>query len=104
MVKYNVKISDLAKQDIRDTGIYIRDELLNPDAAVNTTDTIIDEIFKLENMPARVPLVRDERLAKMGIRGLVILNYIAFFRITESTKRVDIVRVLYSRRDWKAIL
>jgi len=104
MDNYNVKISDLAKQDIRDTGAYIRDELLNPDASLNTTDTIIDEIFKLENMPARVPLVRDERLAKMGIRGLVILNYIAFFRINENSKGVDIVRVLYSRRDWKAIL
>jgi len=83
---------------------YIKDELLNPIAAANTTDTIIDAIFKLENMPKRVPLVRDERLAKMGIRGLIILNYISFFRINENVKSIEIIRVLYSRRDWKVIL
>ena len=104
MVNYNVVISDLAKQDIRDTNTYINDQLLNPIAAANTTDAIIDAIFKLENMPKRVPLVRDERLAKMGIRGLIILNYISFFRINENVKSIEIIRVLYSRRDWKVIL
>ena len=43
-------------------------------------------------------------LAKMGVRGLSITNYTAFFRIIEETKVVDVIRVLYSRRDWQAIL
>ena len=104
MGEYRVKISDLAKQDIRETMGYIRDELLNPIAVENTTLAILDGISKLENIPARVPLIRDERLAKMGIRGLNIKNYTAFFRIKEESKIIDVVRVLYSRRDWQAIL
>jgi len=104
MKKYKIRISDLAKQDIRDTSIYIRNELLNPIAAENTTEAILDGISKLNIMPERVAKVRDERLARMGIRGLYIKNYTAFFRIKEEECIVDIVRVLYSRRDWQAIL
>ena len=104
MKKYKVKISDFAKQDIRDTLIYIRDVLLNPIAAANTTEAILDGISKLDMMPERVAKVRDERLSRMGIRGLQIKNYTIFFRIKEEDSIVDVVRVLYSRRDWQSIL
>ena len=104
MEEYRVDISGLAKKDIRDAAAYIREELLSPIAAENTTEAILDGIFTLESMPARIPLVRDERLANMQIRGLSIKNYTAFFRISEKQKIVEVVRVLYSRRDWQAIL
>ena len=101
---YNVDISDLAKQDIRGITSYIRNDLQEPTIAENTTDAILDTISTLDDMPARIPLVNNERLAKQGIRGLQINNYTAFFRITETLKTVNIIRVLYSRRDWQALL
>ena len=104
MGEYNVAISDLAKQDIRGVASYISNNLQEPIIAVNTTDAILDAIFTLEDMPARIPLVNDEHLAKQQIRGLQIKNYTAFFRINDTVKIVDIIRVLYSRRDWQALL
>ena len=104
MVEYNVDISDLAKQDIRDIASYIRNDLQEPTIAVSTTDAILDAISTLDNMPERIPLVNNERLAKQKIRGLQIKNYTAFFRINETLKIVDIIRVLYSRSDWQALL
>ena len=104
MGEYSVDISDLAKQDIRDIASYIRNDLQEPTIAVNTTDAILDAISTLDNMPGRIPLVNDERLAKQKIRGLQIKSYTAFFRINETLKIVDIIRVLYSRRDWQTLL
>ena len=104
MEEYRVIISDLAQQDIRNTATYIRDELLEPELAENNTEAILDGIFTLESMPARVPLVRDERLTNMQIRGLLIKNYTVFFRINENQKLVEVVRVLYAKRNWQAIL
>ena len=104
MAKYNVDISDLAKQDIRDIASYISSDLQEPIIAINTTDTVLDAISTLDNMPERIPLVNNERLAKQKIRGLQIKSYTAFFRINETLKTVDIIRVLYSRRDWQALL
>ena len=104
MSEYKVVISDLAKQDIRDTASYIMNNLKEPTIAENTINAILDAIFTLEDMPARIPLVNDERLAKMQIRGLQVKRYTAFFRINEISKVVDIVRVLYARRDWQVLL
>jgi plasmid stabilization system protein ParE len=48
--------------------------------------------------------VRDERLAVMGFRILLIKNYIAFYTIDEPNKIVNVERILYGRRDWQRIL
>ena len=48
MDEYRIIISNLAKQDIRDIGTHIRDELLNPTAAENTTEAILNGISKLD--------------------------------------------------------
>jgi len=65
---------------------------------------IIDTIFTLEEMPERIKLVNDERLARKQIRGLYVNNYTVFFRINKPQNMVVIVRVLYSHRDWSALL
>ena len=104
MGDYKVTISDLGKQDIRDIASYITNDLQEPAIAEKTTEAILDAIFTLENMPARVGFVIDEHLAAKRIRGLHIKSYTAFFRINETTSTVEILRVLYSRRDWAALL
>ena len=104
MGEYSIDISELAKQDITDIASYIRNDLQEPFIAENTANAILDAISTLDDMPARVPLVNDQRLAKQQVRGLQIKNYTVFFRINEASSIVDIIRVLYSRRDWQALL
>ena len=104
MGEYDIVISDMAKQDIRDTAAYIRCELQEPAVAQQTSEAILDAILTLEWMPARASLVRDKRLAGQHIRRLIVKNYSVFFRINEAEQSVEIVRILYSRRDWSSIL
>ena len=101
---YKIDISDLAKQDIRDIASYISHELLEPIIAEKAVDAIIDAIFTLDSMPERIKFVDDERLAKKEIRALYVNNYTVFFQIKETQNIVTIVRVLYSHRDWSALL
>jgi len=104
MNKYRVKISDLAKQDIRGIARYIKYNLQEAAIAEKTTETILDAILTLEDMPARISLVNDKRLANKQVRGLRVKNYLVFFRINSATMTVEIIRVLYFRRDWAALL
>ena len=101
---YSVIISNLAKQDILQTSSYIKHELHEPSIAEEATEAILDAIYTLEDMPERIGLVKDERLAGKGIRPLYVKNYTVFFRVEESTRIVEVVRVLYSRRDWASLL
>ena len=104
MKVYRINIADVAKQDIRDIKIYITNELQEPVTAINITNAILDAIDTLEQMPDRIALVKDKRLAAQGIRPLYVKNYTVFFRIDDSLDVVEVVRVLYSHRDWVSIL
>ena len=101
---YKIEISDSAKKDIKDTALYIMHDLQEPELAEKFTERIIDTVSTLEDMPFRIALVKDVRLAKMQTRGLIIDNHTAFFRINETKKTIVIIRVMYSRRDWQTLL
>jgi len=104
MEVYKISIADAAKQDIRDIGKYIAEEFQEPTTAVNIIGAVLDAIDTLEQMPDRIALVKDKRLAAQGIRPLYVKNYTVFFRIEKPPNTVNIVRVLYSHRDWASIL
>jgi len=104
MKVFKINITDTAKQDIRGIKKYITEEIQEPVAAVNTTESILNAITSLEQMPDRIAPVKDKRLAAQGLRPLYVKNYTVFFRIDESHDLIDIVRVLYSHRDWASIL
>ena len=103
-MKYSLKITDIAEEDILSAVKYITDELKNSQAA----NTLLDEIEKheeiLENTPCIYPFVSDEYLAKRGLKYAMIKNYLMFFTIEKKNKIVNVIRFLYRRRDWKCLL
>ena len=48
--------------------------------------------------------MREERLAAKGYRVLPVKNYLIFYKVNEAEKCVDIIRILYNRRDWINLL
>ena len=93
---YKVSITEAAKQDIKGVGRHIADELQEPAIAVKTTNAILDAIETLEQMPERISLVKDKRLAAQGIRPLYVKNNTVFFRI-ENLRELLILYVYYTR-------
>jgi len=104
MAEYKVYITKPAENDLFDIVRYISLQLNAPVAALNMFRTITDAIKNLSTAALAHPLVRDDRLAAMGYRQLIIKNYIAFYIVDEKGKCVDVDRILYARRDWQRIL
>ena len=104
MSKYSVDITEPAQQDMRDIARYISAELGAPTSAQGIIDILADSMYNLENNTKRHALVRDDRLAAKGYRVLPIKNYHIFYKVEEETRIVDVVRILYSRRDWVSLL
>jgi len=104
MGEYKIELARVSKSDLRDIVRYISSQLSAPVAAAKMMDEIEKALSDLTNMPQRCPPVTDERLKTMGYRKLIIKNYIAFFVIDEKAKVVNVVRILYARRDWLSIL
>lgn len=104
MGKYNINITQPAERDLVEIQRYISKELLEPEIAKKTISIIAENIFALEDMPLRNTLVLDSRLAKKGIRKLIVNNYIVFYCVNESIKTVTIIRILYGKRAWENLL
>ncbi|WP_373484074.1 type II toxin-antitoxin system RelE/ParE family toxin [Acetobacterium sp.] len=104
MATDSIEISEPAQNDLRDMIRYISSQLSAPMTAMNMMDTIEEALLGLSEMPQKCPAVRDDRLASMGYRKLLIKNDVAFFTIDEQSHVVNVERILYARRDWLRIL
>lgn len=61
---------------------------------------IQEEIRTLEYAPQKFALIDDASIKDLNIRKLIIKNYIAFYRVNEKDKIVNIERILYGASNW----
>lgn len=101
---YKVEFLPIAKQDLKDTAFYIRDELNNPSAAVKIVEDIIEASERLRDFPYANPVHTTIRPLKNEYRKVVVNNYLLFYSVSESEKTVTIYRIVYGRRDLNSII
>lgn len=104
MTKYEVLVSEKAQRDLKEIANYLSSNLLEPNIAKAILSEIDKPILSLEEMSYRYWLVSDNLLKKVGIRKLVVKNYIVFFKVFETKKTVGVVRVMYWRRNWQKMI
>ncbi len=75
MRQYQIRITELAEEDIENVGDYIAYELKNLSAAGNTVSEIRAKINSLVNFPERNELDEEESLAGLGVRKDYYCNY-----------------------------
>lgn len=103
-MNYNIHITDTAERDIMRAADYIEFALKNPSAADHLLDAVTGRINSLADMPEKFRLVDDPVLASWGIRFIVVNQYLAFYMIDKEKQRVIVVRFLYQKSNWNAIL
>ena len=94
--------SPKAKNDLVEIKKYISEELMNPVAAQNVVRKIIKRIRCLEQFAEIGTPLSTIFNMETDYRFLVCGNYLAFYRIER--KRINIIRVLYGKRDYMTIL
>lgn len=100
MEAYKIIIYPVAKQDLLDIVDYLN--TLSPEAALRYYDLLTEQIASLSHMPERCPHPKDLALTAKGYRYLIVEKYLVFYVVTGNT--VQIRRILYGRRDYKALL
>lgn len=104
MTKYKVIIELPAQKDLQGILRYITDTLKKPEIARQIYTSIKEQILTLSQIPLRHSIVQEQPYAAMGVRKLLVENYIAFYIIDEEKCEVHVLRVLYDRREWQHIL
>ena len=102
MKKYNIEYSMESKQDLIDIKRYIKYNLQEPNTAQKLITKIKKEIDSLKDNPEMHSVIDDDIIKRFKIRKLVVDNYIVFYRIND--ENIQIVRVMYGRRNWITLL
>ena len=103
-MSYTINITAPALLDIKKALTYITLNLQNKTSADNLYITINSKINNLPNFPNKYPLVTDPKLLYQQIRYIPVDNYLIFYSVNESEQQIQILRFLYAKSNWPAIL
>lgn len=101
-MKFAVKFSPTALNDLDEIYDYTANALKNPDAADNTINKILDKTDLIADNPEMGTRLFFDNDLFSGYRYLVSDNYLAFYRISANSVFVD--RVIYGKRDFMKLL
>jgi plasmid stabilization system protein ParE len=103
-MSYDIHITSTAERDLIRAADHIEFNLKNPKAADDLLDEAEKQINSLSDFPEKFRLVDDPVLASWGIRFVIVKGYLAFYTISEEDNRVIVVRFLFQKSNWNAIL
>lgn len=101
---YSVQLTQPAEKDLLGIYAYISQILKEPRTAARIYRSIRKEILPLSTMPERCPVICEPPYAEIGVRKLLVENYIVFYLVSQLDRTVTILRILYNRREWHSIL
>ena len=93
-MNFNLKISENAKIDIKETLAYIKNNLGNPQAATSLADLITSEINTLKQFPFSGTPVPDTFLADLGFRFLLLMLEVFYQMSRQLLKLLNILEFL----------
>ena len=103
-MNYTLFITAQAERDLNGAVNYIVQILLNPQAADDLLNEAERKLGELALFPEKYAPVDDPVLKSWGIRFTNVKNYLVFYLVSRQEQRVYIVRFLFQKRDWAAIL
>lgn len=98
-MRYEVKLTTQAIEQIQEIVQYISHILLVPETARKWADALQSEIVKLVFMPSRYPLTEEEPWHTKGIHQMPFKNFLVYYLIDEEKRVVWVTAVIYGRRD-----
>ena len=99
---FKVRLSEQAKQDLRNIYEYVAFTLFEPVVAKKLKNRIVAGLNSLREMPCRFPTYQEEPWKSRELRRINIGNYCGFYLVSE--KAVLVVRIVYCGRDITSIL
>lgn len=98
-MKFAIKITAQADNDIRNIYEYIAYELQSPENSSGQLDRIEKCIMSLDDMPERYRFYDREPWKSRGLHIVPVDNYCVLFIVDNDDRTVFIMRVMYGGRD-----
>ena len=104
MDKYSIRITAQAREHLRSIRDYIAIDLSEPGIAKSILKLLRKRMATLSFMPHRVKLIDEQPWRDIGFRKIRVKNYYVYFWINDAAKQVNIIAVIYVKRDQAPLL
>ena len=98
-MNYSVEVTHQALSDLRAIYEYITFELKSPQSASSLLSRLENQIMALDTLPERHRIYGIEPWKSRKLRIMPVDNYCIFYIVNNDTLTVQIVRVMYGKRD-----
>lgn len=102
MDRYDILFSADALEDMYEITKYIREKFASPSLAEKYFGELFDTVKSLEYMPSRFEKVKMKYIKRDNVRKIIYKDFLAFYSIDAEKQNVYVLRVRYSKTDWKA--
>ncbi len=99
MDSYKIRITKQTKEHLALIRDYIALELKEPTIAKKMLELLKMEMYSLETMPHRVKCIDEQPWHDLGFRKIQLKNYYIYFWIDENKNEVQIIAIIYAKRD-----
>jgi len=97
---YKYIMMPAALKDLQEIGDYISDTLYAPESASALLSDIRDAIQRACLFPLSLPKAQHELLNPLGIRKIIVRNYIVLVIPDEAARELNVIRVLFHAQDY----
>ncbi len=102
--KYTIFVAKRATADMESIFQYISTEFNSENSARNTIIKIREKIEIIGKNPFAYAVIDNPMNIKKFYRRAVVQNYIIYYRVNPQVDRIDILRVLYNKRNFMNLL
>lgn len=99
-MSYTVRLTDTAKQDLREIAFWIADQSKDVEIAKKFVGDLRAECKKLDTFPDAGAFPKDRILKGLGYRYVVYKDYLIFYLVNEIEKQVNVMAIFNSRKDY----
>lgn len=103
-MNYTVRLTDTAKQDLREIAFWIADQSRDIDIAKKFVGELRSECKKLDHFPYSGASPKDRILKSMGYRFVVYKDYLIFYLVDEEEKYVNVMAIFNSKKDYMRVM
>ena len=104
MKAYKLEVTAVAKQNYSDIALNIYEQSKSVDVAVKFVRRLQSDIERLREFPEIGSFPKDRILLASGYRYLVSGEYLTFYTIDETAKKVYILAVFNAKEDYTRVL
>ena len=103
-MSYTVRLTDTAKQDLREIAFWIAEQSQDIEIAKHFVGELRDVCKKLDTFPNAGGIPKDRVIRSAGYRFIVHKEYLIFYLVDETEKQVNIMAIFNAKKDYMRVM